>query len=56
MQKLYVKTPPFPLYRICFSRFLFVLTSTSILNLLLGYIFTFWFKYIWNVSVSLLIL
>lgn len=56
MQRLYLRTPHFPLHPMCFSCILLPPNSTSIFNLQLGYIFTFWFKYISNVSVSLLLL
>lgn len=56
MQRLYLRTLHFLLHFICFNHIMLVPKSTSILNLQLSYICTFWFKYISNVSVSLLLL
>lgn len=49
MPKLCVRTPHFPWDRTC-------IMTLPLLNLQLGYIFTFWFEYVSNVSESLLLL
>ena len=51
MPKLCLRTPHFPRHRPCVGPF----RTLPLLNLQLGYAFTFWFKYVSNVSVSLLL-